>query len=120
MLTHRAIQLRAFPSMFSSSRPRLVGLTALIALLAFIGGLGASDLTALSRVEPSSQIVDRTLKGDRLPLAPASHPNAVNQPLRTGVPRKSASDLKLPDGCELLVSPLTDFHLARMAGRCVS
>ena len=65
-------------------------------------------------------IVNRTLKGDRLPPAPAFHPNALKRPLETNAPRESVPDSKLPDGCESLVSSLANIQLARIAGRCVS
>ena len=87
---------------------------------ACIGGLGMSDLVAGSKVEPSSQTVSQTvsraIKGDRLPL----HPNAVTRYLKTNTPRATASDFKLPTGCEAPVSLLANFELARMAGRCLS
>lgn len=124
MLTHRPNRSRASRSTFGSSRSLAGGLIVAVAMLAFIIGLGVSDLTARSRVEPSSQtvgqIVNRTLKGDRLPLVAALHPNAVDRSLKTKAARATASDSKLPDGCDLPVSPLANFELARIAGRCVS
>lgn len=101
-------------------RALAAGLIGALAMLAIIIGLGAPDLTARSAALPSVQTVNRTLKGDRLPLAPAFHPNTVNRPFETSVPRESASNSRLPDGCEPLVSPFSSFELARIAGRCVS
>jgi hypothetical protein len=54
------------------------------------------------------EIVNRTQKGDRLPLA------------QIDVPRVPVSDASLPEGCDSLVSSLTRSDLARIAGRCVS
>jgi hypothetical protein len=54
------------------------------------------------------EIVNRTQKGDRLPLA------------QINVPRALVSDASLPEGCDSLVSSLTRSDLARIAGRCVS
>jgi hypothetical protein len=58
--------------------------------------------------------IDRTLKGDRLPLAEVNvtRPQALDQ--------SGAGAYDLPDGCDALVSPLTHSQLARIAGRCVS
>jgi hypothetical protein len=52
--------------------------------------------------------VNRTSKGDRLPL------------VKVIIPRAPAYEARLPDGCDPLVSALTNSHLARIAGRCVS
>jgi hypothetical protein len=54
------------------------------------------------------EIVNRTQKGDRLPLT------------QINVPRAPVSDASLPEGCDSLVSSLTRSDLARIAGRCVS
>jgi hypothetical protein len=56
--------------------------------------------------------IDRTVKGDRLPLAEVTRPQATDQ--------RGAGAYQLPDGCDALVSPLTHSKLARIAGRCVS
>ena len=53
------------------------------------------------------EIVNRTQKGDRLPLA------------QINVPRAPVSDASLPEGCDSPVSSLTRSDLARIAGRCV-
>ncbi len=124
MLTHISIRFSVSMSTFGSIRCFKGGLIVAVVFLAFISGLGVSDLDAGPRVAPSSQnvsqIVNRAPKSDRLPLAPAIRPSSVNRASKTIAPRASASDLKLPNGCELLVSPLANFELARTAGRCVS
>lgn len=124
MPTHRAEHSMASRSLFADVRSFAGGFVAAVALLAFISGFGASDLIARSRVEPPgqtlSQTVNSVLKGDRLPLAPAFHRRAAKEPLRTHTPPAFSPDSELPEGCEPPVSPLADFHLARVAGRCVS
>jgi hypothetical protein len=79
-----------------------------------------SDLTARSGVAPPGQTVNRILKGDRLPLVPAIHPDAVRQPPKINAKREMTSEPKLPIGCESLISSLADRPLARIAGSCVS
>jgi hypothetical protein len=59
-------------------------------------------------VRSSVEIVNRTRKGDRLPL------------FQITVPRAPAYDSTLPDGCDSLASALTHSHLARIATRCES
>jgi hypothetical protein len=54
----------------------------------------------------SEETVDRTHKGDRLPVAQVS------------VPRVPVYGL--PEGCDALVSSLVHSGLERIAGRCVS
>jgi hypothetical protein len=79
-------------------------------LASICGGfiLAMVSIGAHSDVGASLDMVNRTHKGDRLPMA------------QVDVPRAQASDLTLPDGCDALVSSLTQSRLARIAGRCVS
>lgn len=65
----------------------------------------------------NTEIVDRTLKADRLLSAPTTYPDAVKHSRGTNLP---ASDLKLLDGCEALVSLLAFSPLAHVPARCVS
>jgi hypothetical protein len=67
-----------------------------------------------------TEIIDRTLKGDRLFFPPNINPNEANSSRRINLPRTPASELELLDGCEALVSFLSLSPLARVAGRCVS
>ncbi len=80
------------------------------AFKAICGGLILATISigAHSDVGTPMEIVDRAHKGDRLPLA------------QLDVRRAPAQDLRLPDGCDALVSPLTRSRFARIAGRCVS
>ena len=91
-----------------------------LAALAIVFGLVMVDSAAPSMVDPSAQTVDRALKGDRLPLKPASRLEVENQPVEWRVPRISIPDSKLPDGCEAVVSSIANSELAHIAGRCVS
>ena len=87
-------------------------------LMSIFVGVKVSAATAWSGAAPAAaaalEIVDRTGKGDRLPLAPAFHPDAVNRPLEIDVMPT------LIYGCEPLVSSLTRSPFAQMAGRCLS
>ena len=107
-------------SMSSRTQILVCGLGVGLAIVSIIMGLNASVATARSSVEPSGQIVDRTQKGDRLPLLSKSHLNAVSQRLKINAPRARTLDSKLADGCEPIVSFLAHPELARIAGRCVS
>jgi len=95
------------------------GFTGAVALIAIIMALGMSDLTARTGLDPAGQIVNRSLKGDRLPLIPAFHRDAERRPVELKV-RMSTPEAKLPDGCEALVSSIANSELARVAGRCIS
>jgi hypothetical protein len=70
--------------------------------------IGFEGIASARPEDGSLQIVNRTQKNDRLPLA------------QIKVPRAPMSDASLPEGCDSLVSSLTRSDLARIAGRCVS
>jgi hypothetical protein len=63
-------------------------------------------------VVSSTQIVNRTQKGDRLPLVLALPPTRTEQ--------IGLSAQALPEGCEAAGSPLAHFPLEHPAGRCLS
>ena len=97
----------------ASTRLAAAGVT--IAMLSVVAGLEVQfamarpsvDLTTLNRaVDPAS--VNRSLKGDRLPitLGPRGE-NPVDQ-------------LKLPSGCELRFSSTRNAYANEVAGRCVA
>lgn len=119
MRAHHPIQSR-LPCATYRGAQLLLGLGAALTVLSIIVGFEGSIATARSSSEPSSEIVNRTRKGDRLPLVPAFRLNAVDKSGEISVPRTPALELKLADGCEPLVSPLAHAGLARVAGRCVS
>ena len=111
-----ASQSRSHRSVFGGSW--LLGRGSIVALitLSIITSFGISDLTARSGIEPSSQSVNRILKGDR----------SLNWPIQSGqlpytghdrfnTPLEIASGSRLPVGCESLVSALAHSQLARIA-----
>jgi hypothetical protein len=59
----------------------------------------------------STETVNRTQKGERLPLVPTLQRNTVNLPLGHD---------ELPVGCESLGGPLAHSPLAHISGRCLS
>jgi hypothetical protein len=91
---------------------------AAFAIMAFVIGLEVSATTAAPSVNSSSQIVNRALKSDRLPQASKGPRNAVNGPEQ--VPPRPILRPVLLDGCEPLVSPISQSPLSLVAGRCVS
>jgi len=109
-----ASQSRSYRPVFGGSRR---GLSVAVVTLSIITGLGISELTARSGIEPSGEIVNRILKGDRSPPAFTIQPNAARRPRQTYRPLERS---RLPVGCESLVSALAHSQLARIAGRCVS
>jgi hypothetical protein len=86
-----------------------------LGLLALVTGLQVSSTAATARPAPqlTTTAVDRTLKGDRLPLDAA-----MNESARTRSPAPAGN--RLPDGCEATVSPMTQSPLAHIPGRCIS
>jgi hypothetical protein len=106
--------------MFGRCRPFAGGLMASVAALAIASSFFMVDSTARSMADSSAQTVNRALKGDRLPLRPASLSHVENRPVEWRVPRTSIPDAKLPDGCEGVVSSIANSELAHIAGRCVS
>jgi hypothetical protein len=97
------------------------GLGALVALGFFVIGLEVSATTASPAPKQVQQMVDRTLKGDRLPLVPEkARKNAVNGPHEMLAPRAPAAKQELLDGCESIVSAIAQSPLSRVPGRCLS
>jgi len=96
----------------------LVGtLGTVLAILAIVICLDALAATAQPKHDPHTVAVDRTRKGDRSMPGSATHLNLARE---VNSRRAPVLDLKLPDGCEALVSALTYFPLAHVAARCVS
>jgi len=117
MITIQSCLLRSI----SSRTQVLVGVLGVsLAIAAIITGFDTPVATARSRIDPPGQLVNRSQKGDRLPLLPTSDLNAVSHLLKINVPRVRLLDSKLAEGCEPIVSFLTHSELARVAGRCVS
>jgi hypothetical protein len=95
---------------------------AVFAVASFLIGLEVSSTTttAAPSVDQAVSSVNRTLKGDRLPLLPGTSRNAVNQPFQIKAPQAPASLPELLDGCEPVISSIGQTPLAKIAGRCVS
>jgi hypothetical protein len=94
--------------------------TVIFAVVSIFVGIEVSVSAAWSGTASAAQIVDRTGKGDRLPLIPAFHPNERSLPVEINVTRTPDPDQQLLDGCESLASPLSHSLSAQIAGRCVS
>jgi len=94
------------------------GCSVLLAIVSIVIGIELSVATASSRAAPSTEIINRTQKGDRLPVVPALRQNPVNRPPEVNLAR--IPDQDLADGCESLASPLAHSPLAQIAGRCLS
>jgi hypothetical protein len=106
-------QSHSYRPIFRGSRLLARGLIVAFAALSLITGLGISELTARSGIEPSGETVNRILKGDRSPLVFRIQMNAAHR-------ARQINGSRLPVGCEFLVSALAHSQLARIAGRCVS
>ncbi len=79
-----------------------------VAMASLAAGLQVPTVSASP--QKSATVVNRALKGDRLPvLAPAGNANTA-----------PSSYEKLPDGCEASVSAMTKSPLARTPARCIS
>jgi hypothetical protein len=81
----------------------------ILTIISILGGIELSVATAWSEATTTVEIVNRTAKADRLPLASAIQTKLLPAP-----------DQKLLDGCESLASSLIRSPLARIAGRCLS
>ena len=95
---------------------------AAFAIAAFLIGLEVSVTTAAPSVglARSVSMVDRTLKGDRMPVISAKSRNAVNGPIEMKTPLAPTPKPRLLDGCEPMVSAIGQSPLAQIPGRCVS
>jgi hypothetical protein len=65
--------------------------TVMFAMVSIFVGIEVSVSAAWSGTGLSAQIVDRTGKGDRLPLVPAFHPSERSQPVEIYVTRVARS-----------------------------
>jgi hypothetical protein len=99
-----------------------LGVTALaVFFLSLIPFLDA-DLTAGAGVSHTFPVsVDRTLKGDRLPL-PSEINSAVsrNEPKSSSLKERVTAPQEIPFACDASFSPISAPHLALVYGRCLS
>ena len=91
---------------------------AVLAVASFFVGLEVSATTAAPALQQNGPMVNRTLKADRQPMAPAKNRNAVNDSRDIKAP--AAPRQELLDGCEPVISTIGQSPLARIPGRCVS
>ena len=97
----------------------LVGCCGVVfAVASFLIGLEVSATTAAPSADRTATMVNRTLKGDRLPLIPGKSRNAVNGPFELKAP--PVAKPRLLEGCEPVVSAIGQSPLAQIPGRCVS
>jgi hypothetical protein len=92
-----------------------------LAVASVLVALEVSATTAATPVERAAHIaptVNRTLKSDRMPLAPAENRNTVNGPAGIKAPPITKPVLLL--GCEPVVSAIGQPPLSKVAGRCLS
>jgi hypothetical protein len=120
MKTHLSPQAGQIQRMRHGCSSTVGACGAIFAVVSIFVGIQVSVSTAWSGTAPAGQIVDRTGKGDRLPLVPAFHANEGSQPVEFYVRRTPDTDQQLLDGCESLASPLSYSPSAQIAGRCVS
>jgi hypothetical protein len=89
------------------------------AIASFLAGLEVSATTAAPSLSQSAPMVNRTLKGDRMPLVTTKSLNAVNGPVEIKAPAPAPKP-RLPDGCEPVISQIGQSPLAQIPGRCIS
>ena len=122
MLPQTSLRSDLFSSTGRALRSFISGCSVLLAIVSVVIGIEVSVAKAFSGAAPSTEIINRTQKGDRLPVAPALRQNPINRPPEVNLPRMRilAPDQDLADGCESLASPLAHSPLAQIAGRCLS
>jgi hypothetical protein len=105
-----------------SSRDRsvryfLIACSLVVAIISMLTSITVSAAPVWSGVAASKQTIDRTRKGDRLPLASDLSP--TDRPIGVDAPRRVVQH-GLPEGCEALASHLARSRAAHIAGRCLS
>jgi hypothetical protein len=93
-------------------------------------GVDVPTTTAATGTDPGVQTVNRSIKGDRLQIKPAtrlptipaskSRRNAGNEPELESPNAPFSKQEPLLDGCEPIVSPIGQSPLAQVPGRCLS
>src|SRR5262249_4491706 len=91
---------------------------AVLAVASFLVGLEVSSTATTAAPSVEQTTVNRSLKGDRLQVAPGVSRNAV--PFEIKAPKAPAAAPELLEGCEPVVSSIGQTPLAKVAGRCVS
>ena len=121
-LTHRLRRPDQIRIARRASAYVVAAFSGILTLMSIFVGIKVSAATAWSgagpKAVPALQMVDRTGKGDRLPLLPVVGPDSDGRLL--GVRRTPVPAHQLVDGCESLVSVLSNSPLAQIEGRCMS
>src|SRR5215469_2715397 len=118
MLPQTSLRSDLFSLTGRAGRYFISGCSVLLAIVSIVIGIEVSVATAFSGAAPSTEIINRTQKGDRLPVVSALPQNPVNRPPEVNLPH--IPDQDLADGCEPLASPLAHSTLAQIMGRCLS
>jgi hypothetical protein len=84
-------------------------------LSCFVAG-GVAAMTGPAVTPSGAMSVNRTLKGDRLPLAARTHRHNVNSPSTQMAP---ASAKRAPLGCDPAFSPVVEPAKAHIFKRCM-
>jgi hypothetical protein len=95
--------------MYFRSRIALGGVGVAVALIAFVTALEVqvSAMPATPAVNPPK--IDRSLKSDRLPVVPATHP------------RQRSQEPRLPEGCVAATDwRRGEIYAVEIAGRCIA
>ena len=88
------------------------GCIVILAAVAIItSGLSVATTSSAFSVVSPADIVDRSHKGNRLPVMPTP-------PFKST--KRTGSNYELPVGCEAVTSPLTHSASANIARRCLS
>jgi hypothetical protein len=93
---------------------------AAFAIASFLAGLEVSATTAAPSLSQNAPAVNRTVKGDRMPVISVNSRNAVNGPVELSAPPAPTPRPRLPDGCEPVISAIGQTPLAQIPGRCIS
>jgi hypothetical protein len=91
---------------------------AAVVLSSFIaGGVGAMTSPGVADNAQGTTSVNRTLKGDRLPLAPIAQQSRHNSPAAGMAP---ATRTRAPLGCDPAFSPVADPARGHIFKRCMA
>jgi hypothetical protein len=124
VLASRAISKQPSHGTFMRCTSLVAACSAVLGLLSMLTLIKESPGTAWSRAAgsapPALETVNRSGKADRMPLLTAIRPHRGLQFLENYTMRNRASAHQLTDGCESLVSELSQSVLAQIARRCIS
>lgn len=124
MPVHSLVQFDFPRTLWCGAQLLVVSVSAALIIASIITGIDVSVATAHSGAmisgDDSGQIVNRIHKGNRQQVSLPSPQNAKSRLGETDASQVQKLDLKLPIGCESLISPLAHPQLSRVARRCLS